>query len=73
LNEIEIDAELAPFLDDEQLYDATTSRAIALLFAPIPFDQRTGRTRRAIDVTLVAPWFKERCDPKNPVKVRLSY
>lgn len=73
LDEIEIDADFKPFLEEEPLYDNMTSSAIALLFAPVPFDQRTGRTRRAFDVTLVAPWFKERADPKNPVKVRVSY
>lgn len=64
LGEIEIGEDFKPYLEEEPLYDNTTSPAIALLFAPIPFDQRTGKTRRAFDVTLVAPWFKERADPK---------
>ena len=29
--------------------------------------------RRAYDVTLIGPWWKERCPTGYPVKVRVSY
>lgn len=43
------------------------------MFAPHPFNTRSGRTRRAIDVPLVNAWFQERCPSSYPVKVRVSY
>eukprot|EP00898_Chlorokybus_atmophyticus_P000280 jgi/Chlat1/1252/Chrsp115S01693 len=62
-----------PFLESKPLYTDTTASAIALLFAPHPFNKRSGRTRRAVDVPLVANWFREHCPPNYPVKVRVSY
>jgi len=51
-----------PFLTDYDLCDNSTTTGIALLWAPKPFNQRTGKTRRAFDVSLVCPWFRERCN-----------
>ena len=51
----------------------TTSDGIALLHAPRPFNMRSGRTRRAIDVPLVKTWYQEHCPRNYPVKVRVSY
>jgi len=51
----------------------SSTSGIALLWAPKPFCQRTGKTRRAFDLPLVSGWYRERCNPKNPVKVRVSY
>jgi pre-mRNA-processing factor 8 len=48
----------------------TTSDGIALLHAPRPFNMRSGRTRRAIDVPLVKTWYQEHCPRNYPVKVR---
>ncbi len=62
-----------PLLDTQPLFLRETADGIALLFAPKPFNQRTGKQRRAFDIALVGAWFRERCDPKNPVKVRVSY
>lgn len=62
-----------PLLSDTPLYSETTASGIALLWAPKPFNQRSGRTRRACDVPLVASWFQEHCPPTYPVKVRVSY
>ena len=50
-----------------------TSDGIALLFAPRPFNLRSGRTRRAQDVPLIKRWYQERCPSGMPVKVRVSY
>ena len=41
------------------LYTDNTAEAIALLWAPHPFDRRSGRMRRCIDIPLVNNWFKE--------------
>ena len=62
-----------PFLASTPLYTDATAGGIALYWAPRPFNMRRGRTRRAYDIPLVNPWFKERCDPAHPVKVRVSY
>ncbi|CAN6570505.1 hypothetical protein ACFX13_025799 [Malus domestica] len=62
-----------PFLNDTQLYTDTTAAGISLLFAPRPFNMRSGRTRRAEDIPLVSEWYKEHCPPSYPVKVRVSY
>ena len=64
---------LEPYLADTGLYTDNTAGAIALLFAPHPFDKRTHRTVRAQDVPLVKQWYLERVPPDNPVKVRVSY
>ncbi|KAI1661879.1 PROCN-domain-containing protein [Daldinia decipiens] len=57
----ELPAGVEPFLADEDLYTEDTSSAIALWWAPFPFDRRSGRMVRAQDV------------PLQPVKVRVSY
>ncbi|KAH1219519.1 Pre-mRNA-processing-splicing factor 8A [Glycine max] len=60
-----------PLLKDTQLYTDTTAAGISLLFAPRPFNMRSGRMRRAEDIPLVSEWYKEHCPPSYPVKVRL--
>ncbi|XP_061716372.1 pre-mRNA-processing-splicing factor 8 [Cydia pomonella] len=65
--------EVTPFLQETALYTDNTANGIALLWAPRPFNMRSGRTRRAIDVPLVKTWYKEHCPPGQPVKVRVSY
>lgn len=62
-----------PLLGETPLYTDTTTAGIALLWAPRPFNLRSGRTRRAEDVPLVAGWYREHCPPNYPVKVRVSY
>ncbi|KFK42401.1 hypothetical protein AALP_AA2G251900 [Arabis alpina] len=62
-----------PLLKDTQLYTDTTAAGVSLLFAPRPFNMRSGRTRRSEDIPLVSEWFKEHCPPAYPVKVRVSY
>jgi hypothetical protein len=66
-------AEVEPFLSEEPLYTDNTANAIALYWAPHPFDKRSGRTRRAEDVPLVKNWYMEHVPPGQPVKVRVSY
>ncbi|KAL8808163.1 MAG: hypothetical protein Q9182_000227 [Xanthomendoza sp. 2 TL-2023] len=65
--------EVEPFLGDEEIYTSETSSAIALWWAPFPFDRRSGRMVRAQDVPLVKQWYLEHCPQGQPVKVRVSY
>ena len=62
-----------PFLADQELYTEDTSSAIALWWAPFPFDRRSGKMVRAQDVPLVKQWYLEHCPQGQPVKVRVSY
>ena len=64
---------MEPFLADEELYTSETSSAIALWWAPFPFDRRSGKMVRAQDVPLVKQWYLEHCPQGQPVKVRVSY
>lgn len=52
---------LEPFLAETNLHTDNTANGIALLWAPHPFNKRSGATRRAIDVTLVSDWYHEHC------------
>ena len=62
-----------PLLFEEPLSDETTTDGIALLWAPKPFHEKTGRTRRAYDIPLTSSWYRERCMQSYPVRVRVSY
>jgi pre-mRNA-processing factor 8 len=46
------------------------AQGIALLWAPRPFNLRSGRSRRSVDVPLVNDWFREHCPATYPVKVQ---
>ena len=58
----------------QQIARDCTHVAIALYHAPRPYNQRSGRTRRAIaiDVPLIGSWYQEHCSSDLPVKVRVS-
>ena len=71
--EFTLPGNMEPFLADEELYTSETSSAIALWWAPFPFDRRSGRMVRAQDVPLVKQWYLEHCPQGQPVKVRVSY
>ena len=58
-----------PLLADTPLYGPNTAAGIALLFAPAPFNRRSGHTRRAHEVPLVKTWYQERVPQGQPVKV----
>lgn len=62
-----------PLMAGEPLYGEHTAAGIALLWAPAPFNKRSGHMRRALDVPLVNAWFMEHCPQQYPVKVRVSY
>ena len=71
--EFTLPGNMEPFLAEEELYTSETSSAIALWWAPFPFDRRSGKMVRAQDVPLVKQWYLEHCPQGQPVKVRVSY
>jgi pre-mRNA-processing factor 8 len=62
-----------PALADVPLYTEWTGPALALYWAPAPFNSRSGTTVRAQDIPLLANWYREHCPPGQPTKVRVSY
>lgn len=50
-----------------------TNIAIDLLWAPYPFNQRSGKMVRAQDVALVKLWYKQHPSRDQPTKVKVSY
>ena len=64
---------MAAMFSEFPLYTENTANGMALIWAPRPFNTRSGGTRRIIDVPLVKTWYKEHCPAGMPVKVRVSY
>ena len=54
--DFELPEYIQPFLQDRPLYTDHTANGIALLWAPRPFNLRSGRHRRAMDIPLVKTW-----------------
>lgn len=71
--EFKVPMDVEPLMHRRPLSTDTTADGVALMWAPYPFNTRSGCTRRAIDVPLVSDWFKEHCPSGHPVKVRVSY
>ncbi|RKP19772.1 PROCN-domain-containing protein, partial [Rozella allomycis CSF55] len=69
----ELPSDVKPFLNEYPLYTENTANGIALYWAPYPFNKRSGRMRRALDVSLIKNWYLEHCPSDQPVKVRVSY
>ncbi|KAI9367600.1 PROCN-domain-containing protein [Aspergillus egyptiacus] len=72
-DDFELPTDVEPFFADEELYTPETASAIALWWAPHPFNKRSGKMVRAQDVPLVKQWYLEHCPQGQPVKVRVSY
>jgi len=72
-DDFELPIEIEPLFLEYDLETPLTSDALALLWAPEPFNKRSGRMRRAVDVPLVKSWYKEHCPPVFPTKVKVSY
>jgi pre-mRNA-processing factor 8 len=68
----ELPEDVEPLMADAPLFGENTAHGIALYHAPRPYNQRSGRTRRAIDVPLIGSWYQEHCSSDLPVKVRVS-
>jgi pre-mRNA-processing factor 8 len=71
--EFELPEYVEPFVKDTPLYTDNTANGISLLWAPRPYNLRSGHCRRAVDVPLVKSWYREHCPSGMPVKVRVSY
>lgn len=71
--QISLPKSFKPFLNEFPLYDENTTDGFELYWAPKPFNKRSGRTRRCIDIPLINSWYKEHCPRDYPVKVRVSY
>ncbi|WWC70357.1 pre-mRNA-processing-splicing factor 8 [Kwoniella pini CBS 10737] len=71
--EFELPDELEPFLENKDLSNDNTADAIALYWAPYPYNLRSGKTKRAQDVPLIKNFYLEHCPPDQPVKIRVSY
>ena len=72
-DDFELPEEVEPFLEDKELENDNTADAIALWWAPAPYNRRSGHMRRAQDIPLVKNWYLEHCPAGQPVKVRVSY
>jgi pre-mRNA-processing factor 8 len=72
-DDFQMPEDVEPFMAEEELSTPETSSAIALWWAPHPFDKRSGRMVRAQDVPLVKQWYLEHVPGGQPVKVRVSY
>ena len=71
--DFEFPDEMEPFLEDKELSGDNTADAIALYWAPYPYNRRSGHTRRAQDVPMIKNFYLEHCPPDQPVKIRVSY
>jgi len=67
--------DVVPFLKGRPLSTPNTGPGISLYSAPFPFNTRSGRTRRTIDIPLIGHWMRDRVsrDLNYPTKVRVSY
>ncbi|EFQ89814.1 hypothetical protein PTT_13783 [Pyrenophora teres f. teres 0-1] len=72
-DDFQMPEEMEPFMADEEISTPETASAIALWWAPHPFDKRSGCMVRAQDVPLVKQWYLEHVPAGQPVKVRVSY
>ena len=73
--DVVVSSSLQPLLADAPLTTPNTSSGVMLYFAPHPYNTRSGRTRRTIDVPLIGHWCRDRVprDLNYPTKVRVSY
>ena len=60
-DEFTLSEDIDGILSDEPLQNEDTTSAIDLYWAPKPFNQSSGQTKRCYDVPLVQDWFKEHC------------
>lgn len=73
LLELEMPDSFSAFLHEEGLESELTADGLGLLWAPEPFNRRSGQCRRIIDVPIVNSWYRERCPLDVRVKIRVSY
>ncbi|CEM02373.1 unnamed protein product [Vitrella brassicaformis CCMP3155] len=73
LAQFQLSPDVTPFCSNAPLMTENTNNGIALYWAPRPFNLRSAKTKRCIDIPLVQSWFREHCPSSYPVKVRVSY
>lgn len=73
IHEWQLPVDVNPVMADLPLETEGTADGIELYLAPAPFNKRSGKTVRQLDVNLIGHWFKERAPQGLPVKVRVSY
>ena len=61
------------FLSEEPLFHENTVDAYSLLHSTYPFNKRSGRMKRMIDIPLVKRFYREHCPRNFPTKVKVSY
>jgi pre-mRNA-processing factor 8 len=61
IEEFEMPEGFECILEDEEMSNRRITNGISLLWAPKPFNQKTGYQRRSLDITLVSNWFQEKC------------
>lgn len=69
----ELPDDVVPLMAEAPLFTEQTAAGITLYHAPRPYNQRSGRTRRALDIPLIGQWTQEHVDSSLPVKVKVSY
>ena len=72
-DDFELPAAAEAFLSEAEVEGDNTKDAIALWWAPYPYNARSGRTVRCQDIPLVKEWYLEHCPAGAPVKIRVSY
>ena len=72
-DDFELPDEFVPFLESREVATAMTTDAIALWWAPFPYNVRSGHTARAQDIPLIKSWYLEHCPGDQRVKIRVSY
>lgn len=69
----DIDVDFSPFADEEPLETENIKAAVELYWAPPSFSNRSGRTIRAQDVTIMKDWYLLPPSSDDRVKVKTSY
>lgn len=73
LEKFQLPTRIKSFLQDEEIEPENTVNAMELLWAPFPFNQRSGKMVRSQDVALVKDWYLQRPSRDYPTKTRISY
>ena len=72
-NDFQLPSDCKPFLSNEELYNENTADGYSLLHSTYPFNKRSGRMKRTIDIPLVKRFYREHCPRNFPTKVKVSY
>lgn len=73
VDEFMLPVDFKPLLCEESLSLDETKESMAILFAPHPFNKRSGNTVRAQDAALIKKWYLQHPERESPTKVKTSY